>query len=77
MIKEKYPKIDLMIYNAGLFFPSLSWEAKPKNILTLTNVNYISGTQFITTLLPNLEGGHIAVTGSVASIIEGGTYSTT
>ena len=38
------------------------------------NVNFFAPVKVINGLLTRLEGGHIAVVGSIASIIDGGTY---
>lgn len=39
------------------------------------NVNFFAPIKFINSLLPRLDGGHIAVVASVVSIADGGNLS--
>ena len=73
-IKESRPKIDFLLYNAGVLMPSPAWEAFETTFERALNVNFISMTKIVNSLLSNVEkskGKHIAVVASVASIIPG------
>ena len=75
-LKKAYPKIDLLLYNAGVFFPNEAWDVSDYELTTLMNVNFFSPVRMIKGLLLNVENSeckHIAVVASLASIIQGGT----
>ena len=70
-IKQHRKKIDFLLYNAGIMFPALSWEASEQQLNAVMNVNFFAPIKIINGLLPRLEGGHIALVASVVSIIDG------
>lgn len=50
----------------------MSWEAKEEDFDSVMNINFNTPVKMIKAFLPILDGGHIAVVASLASIIDGG-----
>lgn len=72
-VKEQRGRIDLLIYNAGIMSPSISWEAKEQELQDVMNVNFFSPIKITKGLLGRLNNGHLAVVASAASLANGGT----
>jgi 3-oxoacyl-[acyl-carrier protein] reductase len=68
---ERNEKIDLFIYNAGILCAKKTWDITEREHEMLMRVNYFTPVTMIKKLEPLLS--HIAVTGSMASIMPGGT----
>jgi short-subunit dehydrogenase len=67
----KYPKIDVLINNAGIIIPKTHENLSYEDHLRTLQVNYLAPVHLTTSLLTNLNGGHVVTIASVASIFQG------
>ncbi len=80
---EKFPVIDVLVNNAGLFFPGELSDEPEGHMETLMNVNFFSAyhlTRQIVPVMKKRKSGHIFNMCSVASLraySNGGAYSVT
>jgi short-subunit dehydrogenase len=60
--RKHFPKLDLLIHNAGVGLYSPSYEADPAQVRTVFEVNYFAPVELTRQLLPTMPSGGAVVT---------------
>ncbi|MBL7804260.1 MAG: SDR family oxidoreductase [Saprospiraceae bacterium] len=80
-VREQWPRLDVLVNNAGIFLPGAVSEEREGTLETLLETNLYSAYHLTRALLPLMtpqKSGHIFNMCSIASIIaypDGGSYS--
>ncbi|MCC7504296.1 MAG: SDR family oxidoreductase [Saprospiraceae bacterium] len=80
-VREQWPRLDVLVNNAGIFLPGAISEEREGTLETLLETNLYSAYHLTRALLPLMlpqKSGHIFNMCSIASIIaypDGGSYS--